>query len=306
MTKPTPNQLQKNYKKNSIIGILLLICSLITFIIGLLNFQKPILAVLLFHDVVPNPEKPWEISQENLENLITKFIENDYKFVDPKDFTQLYANGFEGRNIMITFDDGLSNETKAIKELYTKFGIKSACFLLETKVDKPDFMDKETILDLQNNYGTFFGLHGKYHIKYTEQLAQGISLGAITEEAREKINNLIGINIKWLAYPFGAYDSSVLKEIKEKTKIEIAFTIEPGNIETKHNPFTLKRYMYLGNDTESKIDEKTEYSLLPPSEQENGKKLLVISILALLFGLGRLQMAKKAKKTLAEYNQNSL
>lgn len=297
-----PKQLKSKYVITLFLCIILFAGSIVAFIHGYGLAKKPILAVLLFHEVVPNPEKPWETTEEHLEQIIDKLIFNKYNFIDPERFEDMLNKGFEGRNVMITFDDGLEKEINAVKTLYEKYKIRSVVFLLEDKINKPEYMTMETIQDLAKNYKTFFGLHGRYHEKYTEQLANGRNLGQITEEARANLSKELGTSIKWLSFPFGDYNQKVLEEIKAKTAINIAFTIESGNINVGDDPMVLNRYMYQANDTENKVDEKINYSLLPPEEQENGKLLITISVLVFMFGISRLLLALKIRRNLCSQN----
>lgn len=297
-----PKQLKSKYVITLFLCFILFAGSIVAFIHGYGLAKKPILAVLLFHEVVPNPEKPWETTEEHLEQIIDKLIFNKYNFIDPEHFEDMLNKGFEGRNVMITFDDGLEKEINAVKTLYEKYKIRSVVFLLEDKINKPEYMTMETIQDLAKKYKTFFGLHGRYHEKYTEQLANGRNLGQITEEARSNLSKELDTSIKWLSFPFGDYNQRVLEEIKTKTAINIAFTIESGNINVGNDPMVLNRYMYQANDTENKVDEKINYSLLPPEEQENGKFLITISVLVFMFGISRLLLALKIRRNLCSQN----
>ena len=131
-----PKQLKSKYVITLFLCIILFAGSIVAFIHGYGLAKKPILAVLLFHEVVPNPEKPWETTEEHLEQIIDKLIFNKYNFIDPERFEDMLNKGFEGRNVMITFDDGLEKEINAVKTLYEKYKIRSVVFLLEDKINK--------------------------------------------------------------------------------------------------------------------------------------------------------------------------
>lgn len=288
------------YSTTMFLSIMLFAMSIVAFYYGYKFAKEPILAVLLFHEVVPNPEKPWETTEEHLEEIIDKLISNKYNFVDPEQFEGMLNFGFKGRNVMITFDDGLEKQIKAIKTLYEKYKIRSVVFLLEDKINKPEYMTMDTILDLAKNYKTFFGVHGRYHEKYTEQIANGRALGQITEETRLNLSKALGRTITWLSFPFGDYNRQIIEEIKTKTAIKLAFTIDSGNINVGDDHLQLNRYMYQANDTETKIDEKITCSLLPPQTQENGRLLITISILVFMFGMSRLLLALNIYRNLKE------
>lgn len=276
------------------------------FIKGYNLANKPILAVLLFHEVVSNPEKPWEITREGLKSIVNKAISLGYKFISPDDFEKMLSESFQGKNLMITFDDGIEKQIEAIKFLYKEYGIRSVVFLLENEINKPEYMSTEQILALQKDYGTIFGLHGKFHERYTEQLAKGIDLGLITEEARKNLNSQLSMNIRWFSYPFGDYNQKVIDELKNKTAITLAFTIEAGKVDIGDNPMTLKRYMYMGNDRPDKIDPIIDYGLMPPEEHKNGSLIMNLSLLAIVFAFTRFYQFLKEYKKVKKNKQNGL
>lgn len=287
-------------------AIFLLAIGILSFIKGYELINKPILAVLLFHEVVPNPEKPWEITLEQLKNIVDKAISMDYKFINPDKFERMMAEGFEGKNLMVTFDDGIEKQIEAVKFLYREYGIRSVVFLLENDINKPEYMSTEQILALKNDYGTVFGLHGRFHERYTEQLEKGKDLGAITEEARTNLNSQLNMNITWLSYPFGDYSSKVIEELKSKTAINLAFTIEAGKVSLGDNSMAINRYMYMGNDSPDKVDPIIDYGLLPPEEHKNGNLIKNLSFLIIAFAFTRFILFLKEYKKVKKNKQNDL
>lgn len=62
--------------------------------------------------------------------------------------------------------------------------------------------------------------------------------------SQKKLKKKVGMEIKDLAYPFGAYNQKVIDELK-KTGCRMAFTANYGINRTGDNLFTLKRYLVL-------------------------------------------------------------
>ncbi len=279
--------------------IILFSVSISSFCYGYKLIKEPILAVLLFHDVVEKPKDPWEITPQKLEYYIEKLLALKYKPVDPNNFENLLSQGFEGKNFMITFDDGTKGEYAAIENIYKKYGIKVALFLVGRPVIVEEHMTEDEIRKLKTQCETFLCLHAKYHSKYTEQLQQKIDLGKITEETRLYFGKIYNTNIKWLSYPFGDYNKEVINELKNKTAITHAFTIIPGNVNKETDKFEINRYMYMGGLNQNYEDLDLNLSLIPPESDSNGKFLITLSVMALLFGLSRLFLAWKYYKALA-------
>ena len=279
--------------------LLLFTISIVTFVYGYKLTQKPILAVLLFHDVMKNPKDAWEISQNKLEFYIEKLLSLKYKPVDPSEFETLLNKGYTGRNFMITFDDGTINEYSAIETLYKKYGIKSVLFLVDDFINRPENMSEEQIKKLQTECGTHLALHGKHHIRYVLQMKKSNDFGKLTEDTRIKLEKQFGCSIKWISYPFGEYNSSIIKELENKTSLNLAFTIDSGNLDSQTPKMEINRYMYLGGQNENGDDENINLELLPPQEFSIGQLYITMSLMGLFFLVSRVYLAWKYYKALA-------
>ncbi len=220
------------------------------------------------------------------------------KPVDQENFENMLSQGFKGRNFLVTFDDGTESEYRSIENLYKKYKIKSVLFIVDELVDLAPNLTTEQIKKLQKDYGTHIGLHGKYHERYTEQI-KSRDLGGITEETRQKFNSKLGCNIKWLAYPYGDYNKTVIEDLKNKTAIDLAFTIESGLIDKDTDKFTLNRYMYMGGLEPNGEDENFNLNLFPPESYLNGQLLITLSTMVFFFSISRVLMTWKYYKALA-------
>ena len=298
-SNPSIKKLKHKFIISIFLIVLLLGISIPTFIYGYKLVKKPIIAVLLFHDVVEKPKDLWEITPKKLELYVEKLLALKYKPIDPNNFENLLSHEVTGKNFMITFDDGTKNEFVAIQNLYKKYGIKSALFLVECPKIVEEHMTEDEIKKLKNEYGTYLGIHAKYHDKYTELVKRNLDLGKITEESRVYLGNKYNCNIKWLSYPFGDYNDSIINDLKNKTALNLAFTITSGNNNNETDKFKLNRYMYMGGLNEDNEDLNLTLSLMPPESDSNGKLLITLSVMALLFCMSRMVLAWKYYKALA-------
>ena len=292
-------KLKFKFVASSLLIIFLFVLSLTTFIYGYNLTQEPILAVLLFHDVVENPKVPYEITQKKLEEYIDKLLALKYKPVDPNNFENLLFKGFKGKNFMVTFDDGTDSEYFAIEKLYKKYGIKSVLFLVEDFMPRPENLSQEDIKKLRAECGTYLGLHGKHHIRYPEQIKRNKDFAKFTEETRVRLGNIFGCNITWVSYPFGDYNPNIINELKEKTALNLAFTIESGLITPETNKMEINRYMYLGGLEPNQDDLKLSLALMPPENHSNGQLLITLSVMAFFFLISRLFLIWKYYKALS-------
>ena len=294
----TLKKLRFKYISCLFLSIIMYIAATAGFIYGYKLTQTPVLAVLLFHDVLEKPQAPWEITPNKLYYYIDKLLALKYKPVDPNNFENLLNNGFEGRHFMVTFDDGSENEYYAIENLYKKYGIKSVLFILEDRFGVPRNITVEGVKTLQKECGTYLGLHGRYHKRYTDQLKRKTDLGKITEESRIKLSNMFNCNLKWIAYPFGDYNQKVIEELKTKTAANLAFTIESGNLNNSTDKMALNRYMYLGGQNPNGEDNDFNLGLLPPADYSNGQLIITLSAMVFFFALSRSYLCWKYYKAL--------
>lgn len=252
------------------------------FNLGWNQIKKPILVALTFHGVTEKPSLPWEIHPETLDGFLRQLKRHEYQAVSPASFSDLLNNGFSGRNFLMTFDDGLEASAAAIKKLYTEYRIESVLFVVTDLIGTPGYMNRQTLLDLQGNYGCHIGLHGRRHYEVSKILAEGGDLTAEIEQARADLSMLTRNVIDWYAYPFGDYNASSAACIAS-TGIRLAFTIEGTDINRSENRLTLPRVMYLKGAKEAGEADPTDW--LPPQNASTGSLTITLSLLVGFLGI---------------------
>lgn len=292
---------KRNFVLMAVESVILFIVSISAFVYGYKLTQNPMMAVLLFHAETDMPQQSWEIPQQKLDSYIESFLANKYEPINPTDFENQLTKPTNKRSFMITFDDGFACNYESIKRIYSKYGIKSVLFMVEDFLDKPEGLTSSQLLDLQKNCGTFIGLHGKTHENLIERLASGTDIGKELEDARTNLSRICGKPIKWMSYPYGANNEEIQKTIAEKTAIDLAFTIEGGNIALTHKNLALNRYMYMGADSPNRNDPLID-NLLPPEDYRNGSLTITMSIMFFFFAISRALLALKFYKAIAILN----
>ena len=121
--------------------------------------------------------------------------------------------------------DGLATSADAIRKLYRDYGIRSVFFIITDLVGTPGYVDRPTLLDLQNNFGCHVALHGKRHYEVTKILQEGGDLTGEIEKARVELSAWLHSVVDWYAYPYGDFNASAAAAIAS-TGIKLAFTIE--------------------------------------------------------------------------------
>jgi len=172
-------------------------------------------------------------STKKFEEIIN-ILRNFCTIVDPRSSIRLIKDNFKGCYLIISFDDGLLSQftnglkvlekydIKAIffiptKILYLKsrdeekrFAIENIHFGVDKNLKEDRFMKPEMIVEL-HRLGHVIGSHSVNHIKF-----KNIDFKTVVyelEESKKHLENLIGSNIDFFAFPKGdskSVDSRIL------------------------------------------------------------------------------------------------
>ncbi len=265
-----------------LVATVLFAAAIIGFYFGWTQVKKPLIVALTFHGVTDKPSLPWEIYPENLLSYISQLKRHDYTPLEPASLSLMLQQNYHGRHYLMTFDDGLLSSAEAIKTLYKDHGIKSVIFVVLDLIGTPGYADKQTLLDLQNNFGCLIGLHGRRHYEVSKILAEGGNLTEEIEQARTDLSAMLHSVVDWYAYPFGDFNASATACIAS-TGIKLAFTIEGHSILAEESHFTLPRIMYLKGAREA--GEAAVENWLPPASASTGSLTITLSILVGFLGL---------------------
>lgn len=193
------------------------------------NFDSKInsLRIIMFHDT---PKKDHNIYINQIKFLKSK----GWKFLDPKKFIKekISKKKFYGKNIVVTFDDGLKSNKNFANKLKLLFGIKSIFFVpyefvkMKKIKDIKDFCENRLKLnknnykkinlnfsDLKNliNNGHIVGSHTLSH----PNLKEIDDLKILTDEIKESkklLNKELKKKIDIFAFTYGS-----LKDINKKS-----------------------------------------------------------------------------------------
>ncbi|MDD3146091.1 MAG: polysaccharide deacetylase family protein [Candidatus Riflebacteria bacterium] len=266
----------------AIVAASLLGASVTGFFFGWKQVKLPLIVAVTFHGVTEKPMHPWEIKPEALFDFINQFKRHDYKALDPASLSTMLDNGFSGRHFLVTFDDGLISSVETIKTLYREHAIKSVFFIITSLVGTPGYVDKLTLLDLQNNFGCHIALHGRRHYEVSKILNEGGNLTEEIETARTDLSAMMHNIVDWYAYAYGDYNASATACIAS-TGIKLAFTIDGENIRQNDKRMMLPRVMYLKGAKEAGEADPSDW--LPPANASTGSLTITLSLLVGFLGL---------------------
>ena len=217
--------------------------------LNLINFsrshKKNSLRVMMLHDT---PEKDHIVYI----NQIKFLIKNGWKFLDPKQFIykKIAKKKFYGKNLVITFDDGLKSNKIFAKKLKDKFGIKSIFFvpyefiIMKKKNDIKNFCLKKLRLNKKNysnlnlnfrdlkyliNNGHIIGSHTLSHPNL-KKIEDQNKLNKEIKGSKKLLSNLLKTKINTFAFTYGTLKDINKKSLKLSLKYyDLVFTGIRGN-----------------------------------------------------------------------------
>ena len=141
------------------------------------------------------------------------------------------------RPVVITFDDGYSdNYTNAFPSL-KNHGLKATFFVITDGVDDGYYMSSEMLKEMQSN-GMSIQNHTANHLEL-DKLSREDAYDTI-KRGQDFLRNNIGSDANYLCYPVGKYNSETI-EIEKELGIKAATTTQGGISSIGDGLYQLKR-----------------------------------------------------------------
>ncbi len=214
--------------------------------------------VLLYHHVLPQKEMnehEWNnnssvISLENFKEQMEYLKKNNY-YTATLEELELYIDGkldLPKNTVVITFDDGYLSNVVYAYPIMKEYGFKGSIFLVgkSSLVDMEDFSPKDLqhipITEMHKYEDVFqfachtFDLHSKDKEKGLPLLEVASKEVIITDLDR----NLELLNTRYIAYPFGGYNSNTIEYLQE-LGYTLGFTVKHGYVSKGSSKYELPR-----------------------------------------------------------------
>jgi len=159
---------------------------------------------------------------------------------------QLY-NTFYGKSLLpdkpiaITFDDGYRDNFTNAFPIMQKYHFPGTVFMVSSYINGDGFLTADQLKQLHAS-GWTIGGHTENHIDLSK-----VSSETVVKElknSRSTLENLLGQPIKYIAYPFGGYNSSVMN-LAKADGYTAGFTTARGWTHQESDPYALQRiYCY--------------------------------------------------------------
>lgn len=209
------------------------------------NFHLKV-PIIMYHyvEVVKDPTDKMRVSlnirPEIFENQLKMINKNNYKTYYVRELADaLYGyRKIDEKSIVLTFDDGYEDFYTYALPLLKKYKIKATFYVINNKIDKKGYVTLKELKEIADSGLVEVGAHTLDHV-YLKGMSKQAQEKEIIQSKRE-LEEMLGIQIRTFAYPFGAFDDTSIEVVKE-AGFAAAVSVIPGNVHSINERFYLYR-----------------------------------------------------------------
>lgn len=201
--------------------------------------------IIMYHHVAPIQAK-WDevrkkmtIEPKEFERQLTVLQKLNFATYFVKDLPELLNNyPTSSRPIILTFDDGYKNFYINAYPLLKKYQMKASFYIINNLINHPDYINTNQLIELSQSPLIEIGAHTLDHPYLSKLLAEKVQIEI--ERSKSELEQLLGQPILTFAYPYGDFNSSTIRIVKEAGFIA-ALGTQYGTWQSLDNLFTLHR-----------------------------------------------------------------
>jgi peptidoglycan/xylan/chitin deacetylase (PgdA/CDA1 family) len=147
------------------------------------------------------------------------------------------------RPVIISVDDGYVDDVRTILPDLERWHMVATFFVITGRTQEPGFVTADQIRQL-DRAGMDVGDHTAHHLDLPELTAS--ELGSETAGSRHVLQSILGHPVYYFAYPFGAFNDTVLQAV-HAAGFTMAYTTQGGITQSTGAPLTMPR-LHIGRD----------------------------------------------------------
>lgn len=202
---------------------------------------------------------------ENFEEQMKYLYDNGWTTLTMDEFYQWHQGNKDipKKSCVITFDDGYADMYYEVYPILKKYNFSATCFVVGDFIPEitpsysPSyrhlFIGWDKIKEIEQNYPKFQFESHSYHLHTPDENGQQPWISASYNTLKEDFNLMDKYNFEYMAYPYGGYNNTMLKAVKN-SNIKMAFTFNPPGYATKNSPiYEIPRQKILGKSNLEKF-----------------------------------------------------
>jgi len=166
--------------------------------------------VLMYHSVKYEKDNPVRIPKEKFKEQMKYLKDNGYTTLSLDELYDFLENNnpIPKKSVVLTFDDGYKDNYENAYPILKEYGFKATIFMITSCIGTGEYLTLEQLKELQQN-GIDIESHTVNHEKlntlsYENKLS-------ILKASKETLEKLLNKEVKYIAYPYGKYDDSVVR-----------------------------------------------------------------------------------------------
>ncbi len=196
--------------------------------------------VLMYHSIDYERGNELRIPKEKFREQMKYLKDNNFSTLN---LDELYSHMISGtelpeKPIVITLDDGYDDNYTNAYPVLKEFGQKAVVFMITTTIDTDsNYLTSEQIKEMDSN-GMNIESHTVNHpmlnqLSYDKQVKE-------LKQSKEVLENLLGREMKYIAYPYGKFNNDTLKAAQD-IGYKMAFSTQSGLAEKNNGILKLHR-----------------------------------------------------------------
>lgn len=205
---------------------------------NLYKFPEEGIPVLMYHSISTVPNNSLCLPEKQFSEEIEWLSSQNHHCLTIEEFYSALVNNaaLPKKPILLTFDDGYSDNYKAALPILKKFNFKGTFFLIINSIGT-ERMSWDQIKELVHE-GNSIGSHSLKHPDLSILSAKQQEDEIIT--SKQKLEDNLGISINSFCFPSGRYNQTTL-ELLKKSGYLLGFSTRTGKVHLGDNQFILKR-----------------------------------------------------------------
>lgn len=222
------------------------------------NQAKRKIPVLCYHNIKPLKKgtlPDYTIDEAKFYEHMKMLHDSGYTAILPDQLHEYLTmeKTLPSKPVMITFDDSHEDHFSKAGPILESFGYRGVFFIMAVTISKPSYLTSAQIKELSERGHVIAGHtwdHPNLKMLQEKEWDEQIS------QPKMQLEKITGRPVEYFAYPYGAWNDSVIIELK-KLGIKAAFQLSEKQSE-REPLYTIRRLMVAGNWTATSLHKLME------------------------------------------------